>query len=84
MFRVPVIPGYNDDEENIKETAAFVRGLNPTGEVHLIPYHRLGESKYTSLGRAYPLSHVKALEKAILRPHSRIIEEYGLKVKLGG
>lgn len=84
IFRVPVIPGYNDDEENIKAIAVFVSGLDSTREVHLIPYHRLGESKYTSLGRKYPLSHVKALDKDRLRVQRRIIEEYDLKVQLGG
>lgn len=84
VFRVPIIPGYNDDEENIKGIAAFVSSLDSTGEVHLIPYHRLGESKYTSLGKEYPLAHLKTLDKDSLRVQSRIIEEYGLKVQLGG
>jgi len=84
VFRVPVIPGYNDDEKNIKEIAAFVSGLNNAGEVHLIPYHRLGESKYTSLGRKYPLTHVKTLDKDCLQVQNKIIEEYNLKVQLGG
>ena len=84
IFRVPIIPGYNDDEENIERIAVFVSGLNPTGEVHLIPYHRLGASKHAALGRAYPLADVQAVERDSLRVPGRIIEGFGLKVQLGG
>ncbi|MDQ7827139.1 MAG: glycyl-radical enzyme activating protein [Candidatus Eremiobacteraeota bacterium] len=51
VIRVPVIPGYNDTEENMRATGRFVRSAGLT-EMNLLPFHRLGASKYTALGRA--------------------------------
>lgn len=57
IVRIPVIPGINDDEENVRRTADFVqkdlRGC--VREVQLLNYMRLGEEKYRSLGRPYPM-----------------------------
>jgi pyruvate formate lyase activating enzyme len=50
-IRVPVVPGVNDSEENIKATARFVaEELGVSTPIHLIPYHRLGSAKYDLLG----------------------------------
>ena len=48
--RVPLIPGYNDDKENLLATARFVKeNLHKCTQVHLLPFHRLGEGKYEQL-----------------------------------
>jgi pyruvate formate lyase activating enzyme len=44
--RIPVIPGFNDTPENMEATASFIlKELDASVPVHLLPYHRLGESK---------------------------------------
>jgi len=45
IIRIPIIPGYTDSEENIREIAKFTKELKTVREVNLLPYHRLGESK---------------------------------------
>lgn len=84
IVRLPVIPGYNDDEENITAGAAFVAALPGTPELNLLPYHNLGESKYEMMGEEYALAGVDGLGKkdrrmteilALCReraPHTRI------------
>ena len=48
--RVPLIPGYNDDKENLLATARFVKeNLHKCTQIHLLPFHRLGEGKYEQL-----------------------------------
>ncbi|MBU0995143.1 MAG: glycyl-radical enzyme activating protein [Proteobacteria bacterium] len=42
--RMPVIPGINDDVENIMKTAQYLIHAN-SRTIHLLPYHPLGESK---------------------------------------
>lgn len=50
IVRTPVVPGFNGDPENIAATARFItEQLSPTVPLHLLPYHRLGESKGESL-----------------------------------
>jgi pyruvate formate lyase activating enzyme len=54
LFRMPLVPGVNDDENNIKETASFLRSVKKNN-IELMPYHRLGKGKYDSLGKKYPM-----------------------------
>jgi pyruvate formate lyase activating enzyme len=50
-IRVPVVPGLvNDSEREIEALVDFVGGLEGIEMVELLPYHRLAEAKYRSLG----------------------------------
>ncbi len=50
LFRQPLIPGINDGEGEIRACAAFLRSLGREDiGLQLMPYHRLGESKYAAL-----------------------------------
>lgn len=54
-IRCPVIPGFNDDVQNLTQLARFA-GSIARAKLELLPYHRLGEGKYENLGRTYVLS----------------------------
>jgi pyruvate formate lyase activating enzyme len=82
IIRVPVIPGYTDSVENISETAEFVAGLG-FSQVELIPYHKLGVSKYAQYGRAYPLAEAEAEPRIHLDDLRKIVEEFGLMEMTG-
>jgi pyruvate formate lyase activating enzyme len=63
LFRMPLVPGINDDLPNIRETAAFLKGLvKPAHRIELMPYHRLGKGKYESLDRSYSLAELPSPE----------------------
>jgi pyruvate formate lyase activating enzyme len=51
VVRIPVIPGVNDREANIRATARWVGELG-LEVINILPYHRMGESKYRQLGQA--------------------------------
>jgi pyruvate formate lyase activating enzyme len=52
VIRIPLVAGVNDDEMNIRQTAAFIASLpGVTPEVHLLPYHAIAQHKYAKLGR---------------------------------
>lgn len=55
ILRMPVIRGYNDGDENIRALADFMNGLG-LYEVNILPFHRLGDSKYKQLGKSYEYS----------------------------
>lgn len=69
IARTPIIPGFNDSEENIQSTAEFVAGLNGVFRYELLPYHRLGEGKYQSLGFT---SQMEGVEKPTVEKMSRL------------
>ena len=80
IFRIPIIPGYNDDEDSIEKLAGFICECNSGGKVDLLPYHMLGTSKYKYLGREYKLVDVKPPSKDKLFRLKEIISRKGLKV----
>ena len=56
--RTPVIPGFNDSEEDIRAIADFLpKRARLTYE--LLPYHRLGQPKYRFLSRPFPMGDAK-------------------------
>jgi pyruvate formate lyase activating enzyme len=59
IVRIPVVPGYNDDFENILETGRFIRDVleNKVLQVQLLPYRKLGVEKYDSLNLGYPMGN---------------------------
>jgi pyruvate formate lyase activating enzyme len=48
--RTPLIPGFNDAPEELRNIRAYLR-CRPNVRFETLPYHRLGEEKYKSLGR---------------------------------
>lgn len=51
IVRAPIICGCNDSEENIHAMGQFVHDkVKRCHEIHLLPYHNLGECKYEQLG----------------------------------
>ena len=57
--RTPVVPGWNDSEENIRATAEFIKDLPNVKRYELLAYHKLGINKYKILDREYPLNDVE-------------------------
>ena len=84
VIRVPVIPGFNDTEEEIYDIARFAASLENVNEIHLLPYHRLGYDKYIGLGREYPMGDVKTPSKEHMRRLVSAAEKTGLNVIIGG
>jgi pyruvate formate lyase activating enzyme len=51
ILRIPVVPQFNDRDEDIETFGDAIRGLRGIEKIELIPYHGLGHHKYTALGR---------------------------------
>jgi pyruvate formate lyase activating enzyme len=83
QVRIPVIPGYNDSEENLRATSQFCLELGQVVTlVQILPYHRLGTVKYQRLQKAYALENVQPPTAVQMETHQRLIESYGLKVQI--
>jgi len=84
IIRVPVIPTFNDTESEIKGIAEFAKSLPNVDELHLLPYHRLGEDKYKGLGRNYELHGVELISEEHIERLKKIVEDTGLICRIGG
>ena len=73
IIRVPVIPTFNATVEEIQGIASFANNLPGVEQLHLLPYHRLGQDKYIGLGRPYLMEgilpptaeHMQMLKNAV-------------------
>jgi len=82
FVRFPLIPGVNDDEENLHAAGKFISGLRNVEEIDILPYHKLGVEKAKRLGKkvkTFDKPSNETLERAIKK-----LKSFGLKVKEGG
>jgi pyruvate formate lyase activating enzyme len=96
IFRVPVIPTVNDAPDDIQALAAFVRrladqrlanshsaNLADAISLELLPFHRLAETKYRSLGLGYRAGELTELSKEKLSMLVQIAQAQGVVVRCG-
>ena len=81
-IRYAVIPGFNDGPEDREALFRFSNTLPGVKRIDLLPYHRLGESKYTMLGRDYALRGVKPLARQDLESWVQGAKEKDLEVHI--
>jgi len=84
IVRVAIIPGINDDEDNLRQMGAFVSSLKCVAEIHCLPYHKAGVDKYLRLGLEYSLSDIQSPVDESMVQIAKRLERFGLKVKIGG
>lgn len=77
IVRIPVVPGFNDSEENIRRTTEFVAPLHPQA-VHLLPYNRLAQDKYERMGLPYQSGNLPVPPAAEMAKLKTIVEQSGV------
>jgi len=80
VVRIPLIPGINDDEQNLVESAKFLASLPKLESVELMGYHDIAQAKYEALGMEYKLVGLKSPEEVEMRNAAEVISSYGLPV----
>jgi pyruvate formate lyase activating enzyme len=63
-IRFVLVPGLTDAPQNIAGVADFVAGLPNVERVEVLPFHKMGEPKWDTLGRAYRLAATPAATPA--------------------
>lgn len=71
VLRIPVISGFNDTLENMRATADFMDSLG-LYEINLLPFHRLGDSKWEQLGKTYAHRREAATSPQVLEELQKI------------
>ncbi len=76
IVRIPFIPGQNEDQ--IEEIGKILRHLKII-KVEVMPYHKLGNSKYKALGLKYELNQTQTPAEETVDKAVAIIKKCGLK-----
>jgi pyruvate formate lyase activating enzyme len=83
-IRVPVIPGVNDDLENLEATARFVAGIPGVRRLDLLPYHSTGAAKFGRLGKDYTLDDVAPPTPERMAGLADLFRAHGIPATIGG
>jgi pyruvate formate lyase activating enzyme len=83
IVRIPLIPGLNDSEKNLRESAEFLSELRSVERVDLIGYHNYSQKKYLQLDREYLLS-MPGTGEEYTQGVKEFFEAYPLHVQIGG
>lgn len=81
--RLPMVPGFNDSESEMRDVARFVADLSHVPPLEILPYHRLGESKYEALGIENGL-HLEPPPRAEVEALADLVRELGVDCQVGG
>lgn len=75
QVRVPIIPGFNTNAEDV---IGICRNLSSMGikSVEVLPFHRLGSSKYEAMGLDYSYRDIQPLPKTDVESLTEIFREY--------
>jgi pyruvate formate lyase activating enzyme len=97
IIRVPVIPGFNDDDANLAATGRFAAALDGVARIDILPHHEAARGKLARLAGGYELLEVEPPRGTgyVHMPYppttaeqmdriAKRLEDFGLEVKIGG
>ena len=58
-IRQVLVPGFTDDENDLKKLGEFISTLKTVEKVEILPYHSMGKYKWAELGYKYELDGVR-------------------------
>ena len=84
VLRMPLIPGFNDDMENVQATIRIVKEAN-LKSISILPYHNFGESKYTFMNIPYKMGNFSNQEvDTAVKTVAAKFQKQGIETIIGG
>ncbi|MPM92711.1 4-hydroxyphenylacetate decarboxylase activating enzyme [bioreactor metagenome] len=80
VVRIPVIPGFNDDIENITSTSQFVKKNIKSPKIELLPYHMFGIDKYKNLGLEDYIYKYETPSDKTMKKLEEVVKNCGVEV----
>jgi pyruvate formate lyase activating enzyme len=74
LVRIPLIPGYTDDEKNLTAIARYIRKVRSGLHIELINYNPLAPSKYQIMKKEYKPGDIKPFTDDQLTALYRLID----------
>lgn len=80
LLRMPLIPGVNDGQDNLEAMGRFIKACRSGVRMELLPYHRLGESKYQRMKKEYKMGHVSPPSKEEMTKAGDVLKKFNINV----
>jgi pyruvate formate lyase activating enzyme len=83
-IRLPIVPGFNDNPNDLRRLAEFVGGLRCVTRVSLLPFHRTGLHKFARLGLRHGLDGVETPSAEVMASVQGVFKGLGVPTSIGG
>ena len=85
-LRIPVVTGYNDDDDHLMKLKSFLKEHKAENlrMINLLPFHKIGSSKYKKLGIPYMMGDVVQPSRQRMNELKSYFSEVGIRIKIGG
>jgi pyruvate formate lyase activating enzyme len=80
IVRIPLIPGVNDDNENLMLCVNYLRSLPNLVGLEIMPYHETGVAKYQALGMPYKMDNTTPPTRERINQIEELFSSNGLRV----
>ena len=84
IIRIPIVPGFNDDKENIDATGKFTASLSSVIRVDILPFNRGGVEKSARLANQNKYIQVETPSEEQMNSIAKDLSKFGFEVKIGG
>ena len=84
IMRLPIVPGFNDGEQNIATTGKFATALGGISRIDLLPCNRGGRQKSARLTGGHELIDVASPGDDQLAAVAERLRDLGFTVRIGG
>jgi len=84
VIRIPIIPGFNDEPDNIDKTAEFAASLAGVRQIDILPYNVGGLEKSNRLTGCLNLMETQAPGDEKMEGIAETLKSFGFEVKIGG
>jgi pyruvate formate lyase activating enzyme len=83
IIRIPLIPDVNDGNE-FRSIIDSVSEMKNIREIHILPFHQLGSSKYEQMGMEYSMKDYREENDEMVRACEQYAIGKGFRVSVGG
>jgi len=84
IIRIPIIPDFNDDPDNIEATGEFTASLEGVGRIDILPFNRGGIEKSTRLTGEFESMQLDAPDQEQMSLIAESLKKYVFEVNIGG
>lgn len=84
IVRVPVIPGYTDDDSELRKAAQALSEIKSVKRVDILPVHHFGSVKYRQIGMDYVIDPDSAVPEQRQQEIKALFEACGFPTQIGG
>ncbi|QEE17271.1 glycyl-radical enzyme activating protein [Promethearchaeum syntrophicum] len=84
IIRIPIIPGINDDSDELNKIRYFISNLKNIQGIDLLPFHKIGKNKYIKLNLPYLMEDFNEPSHEQMEKIKLKFDSINIPVKIGG